>query len=221
MFRHLFDFRRQRTTVEALGFYLFHLVVGAILVLATAALAGTVTDGPSPAPLAVTRPTEGATTVSDGRTTIVASADGTTTVTVGDGARSDAEVVIAADGSASVKSRSGSPIVSNSGDSTSVTVDGVRIVVSADGSTSVHSPSVGPNSVRDLVGVAVAVLFAATVSLLVLRGKGHLGDVGYLLVVAASLVAAAIGGLALGLPFAAFLSTRPAAPTRTGALTTA
>ncbi len=65
---------------------------------------------------------------------------------------------------------------------------------------------------RAMLSSALAVGLTALLSLLVLRAKGHLHDVGYLLVTMLGMAGAlAGGGLIVGLMFVAFLTTQPAA----------
>jgi hypothetical protein len=59
------------------------------------------------------------------------------------------------------------------------------------------------------VGSVFAVLFTAALSFVVLRAKGLLGHVGYLLVGLVGVAGAVVAGMLLGLVFAAFLTTRP------------
>ena len=59
------------------------------------------------------------------------------------------------------------------------------------------------------LGTIGAVIISPVLSLLVMRAKGLLGHIGFLLLAVLSGGAAAIGGLILGLMFVAFLTTRP------------
>jgi hypothetical protein len=73
-----------------------------------------------------------------------------------------------------------------------------------------------------MIGTVGAIIMSPTLSLLVLRAKGQLGHIGFLLAALLSGVGAAFGGLILGLAFVAFLTTRPsrltgyALPAQTG-----
>src|SRR5690242_3063455 len=124
MVRDLFEFGRERSVGQAIGFYLVYLVAGSILVVAATALLGTIGDQPGQAALMVTRPAEGSRRVSDERATVVAYANGTTRVTVRGDSGHDTRVEIAPDGSATVVS-GGSSIVSRSADATTITVNDV------------------------------------------------------------------------------------------------
>lgn len=62
------------------------------------------------------------------------------------------------------------------------------------------------------VGTIFAVFLTAVLSFAILRAKGQLKNVLYLLVGLLSVGAAWLGGLLFGLVFVAFLTTRPASP---------
>ena len=59
------------------------------------------------------------------------------------------------------------------------------------------------------LGTIGAVIISPVLALLVLRAKGLLGNIGFLVLALLSGGAAAVGGLILGLIVAAFLTTRP------------
>jgi hypothetical protein len=62
------------------------------------------------------------------------------------------------------------------------------------------------------VGMIFAIFLSAVLSFAILRAKGQLRNVVYLLVGLLSVGAAWLGGLLFGLIFVAFLTTRPASP---------
>ena len=62
-----------------------------------------------------------------------------------------------------------------------------------------------------LVGTIFAVIACPVLSFVMLAKKGLLSHIGFVIVAVLSVAGAAFGGLILGLIFAAFLSTRPAA----------
>src|SRR5689334_567476 len=61
-----------------------------------------------------------------------------------------------------------------------------------------------------MVGPVFAVVLTAALSFVVLRAKGLLGHVGYLLVGLVGVAGAVVAGMLLGLVVVAFLTTRPA-----------
>jgi hypothetical protein len=61
-----------------------------------------------------------------------------------------------------------------------------------------------------MAGAALAVVSCPLLSFAILRAKGLLSNVVYLLIAVLSVAGAAVGGLILGLIFVAFLSTRSA-----------
>src|SRR4051794_5650402 len=82
MFRHLVSVGDQRTPGQAVGFYLFYLVAGIILIWALGRVE-TLVASPSQSQT-IERPAKGSTVVSFGRgTSVVTAADGTTEVTAG------------------------------------------------------------------------------------------------------------------------------------------
>ena len=72
-----------------------------------------------------------------------------------------------------------------------------------------------------MIGAALAVVSCPLLSFAILRAKGLLSNMLYLLIAVLSVAGAAVGGLLIGLLFVAFLSTRPAvrqsAPVEAGA----
>ena len=96
-----------------------------------------------------------------------------------------------------------------------------RLLLDRAGSATLTVSGVGFDSGL-MIGTVGAVIMSPTLSLLVLRAKGQLGHIGFLLAALLSGVGAAFGGLILGLAFVAFLTTRPsrltgyALPAQTG-----
>jgi hypothetical protein len=116
-----------------------------------------------------------------------------------------------ADGSTNVN-MPGMSVQTAADGTTNVSMGGVKTTTAPDGSKTVE-PDWNMFSFRRGPGLKtmLGIVICAVMSLMVLRVKRQLGQVGYLFVALVSVAGAVMGGLLIGLIFVAFLTTQPTA----------
>lgn len=214
MFRHLTSFGYQRTAGQAIGFYLFYLASGILLIWATNYTVGLATSAFGPTSttnrvstsrgVSTLSTPNGATTVNLPGLSVESAPDGATNVHM-----PGLSVETAADGSTNV-GMPGMSVKAAADGTTSVSVGGIKTTTAPDGSTTV-GPDWGMFGLQrsSQRKTMFGIILTAALALLVLRAKRQLGRVGYLIVTLVSLAGALMGGLLIGLMFVAFLTTQP------------
>jgi len=224
MFRHLTSFGYQRTAGQAFGFYLFYLVSGILLIWSTSYAAGFVPNPFAPAPTTTTHPAVSTSRVSTSHSgRVVTTSNGGTNVSL-----PGMSVATGNDGSTNVD-MPGLSVQTGADGSTSVNMPGMSVETAPDGTTSVSTGGIktitAPDGTKTVepdwsmfgarrgpgLKTILGMIICAAMSLLVLRAKRQLHQVGYLFVALVSVAGALMGGLLIGLIFVAFLTTQLAA----------